>query len=774
MSASSVTPSTAAVVRRLTQRRNAQPHDFLGAHRIEGGQTTGTIIRVWRPSAKSVEVIVGNQKHSTVQEYPGLFTVFLPEVDLPACYRLSITGENGSVTEAEDPYRFLPTIGEMDLYLFNEGKHLRLWEKMGARPLVIDGVQGTAFTVWAPNAAAVGVSGSFNGWNGGLHPMRRLGSSGVFELFIPGVADGALYKYEIVTQTGVVRVKTDPFARKLEQSAGHASIVQAASCFVWSDAEWIQHRQATDAKCEPMLIYEVHLGSWQHAENGRPFSYREMAPRLAEYVVEMGFTHVELMPVQEHPFGGSWGYQVGGYYAPTSRYGTPDDFRFFVDTMHTHGIGVLLDWVPAHFPRDDWALRRFDGTACYEHEDPRLGDHPEWGTHIFNYGRHEVRNFLVANALYWIDEFHIDGLRVDAVASMLYLDYGREAGKWLRNKYGGRENLEAMAFLKQVNNAVQANYPGAITIAEESTSWPRVTTPADQGGLGFSLKWNMGWMHDTLDYFGVDPLFRKSVHEKLTFAMWYEYSERFLNPLSHDEVVHLKRSLLEKMPGDYWKKFANLRALIGYSVTRPGKSLFFMGTELAPSQEWNHDVSLNWSLLDDPRRRGVKDFFQSLNRIYREHSCFWRRDYDPEGFRWIDVADREQSVISYIRSDGSSQAVVIFNLTPVPRTDYRFGVPKGARYQLLLNSDSVAYGGSGYETASEVATEEVPYHGFEQSIRVNLPPLAMLILVPVVEAKLELPEATDTIQIEIAKPEKKSAKRTSARKPKRVRKPKPS
>ena len=494
-----------------------------------------------------------------------------------------------------------------------------------------------------------------------------------------------------------------------------------------------------------MLVYEVHLASWMRGEHNRLLTYRELAPRLAEHVKRMGFTHVELLPVLEHPFGGSWGYQVGGYFAPTSRHGTPDDFRAFVDTMHEAGVGVLLDWVPAHFPKDDWALRRFDGTACYEHEDPRLGDHPEWGTHIFNYARCEVRNFLLANALYWIEEFHIDGLRVDAVASMLYLDYGREAGQWLRNRFGGRENLEAVSFLKQLNHAVHSLHPGVITVAEESTSWPKVTHPISEGGLGFTLKWNMGWMHDTLDYVKVDPFFRKGAHDKLTFAMMYEYSERFMNPLSHDEVVHLKKSLLEKMPGDVWQRFANLRALIGYSITRPGKSLFFMGTELGSHHEWNHDISLEWHLMGDARRQGLMAFMESLGALYRQHSCFWRRDHEPSGFGWIDVSDKEQSVLSYARYDGSSHAMVVLNLTPVPREAYRLGAPAMGTYHVVLNSDATTFGGSGYAVADTTEAELVPYHGFPQSVTVSLPPLSILVLLPaqLSEAPAKVPKPSN-------------------------------
>jgi 1,4-alpha-glucan branching enzyme len=584
--------------------------------------------------------------------------------------------------------------------------------------------------VWAPNAVRVSVIGSFNDWDGRRHPMRALGGSGVFELFVPGIAPGAIYKFEIRSPRGALRIKTDPYAAMMEQSPGHAAIVVSGDRYDWADSEWMARRADADPLREPMLVYEVHLASWIRGAGNRILTYRELAPLLAAHVKRLGFTHIELLPVQEHPFGGSWGYQVGGYFAPTSRHGSPDDFRAFVDTLHQAGIGVLLDWVPAHFPKDDWALRRFDGTACYEHEDPRLGEHPEWGTMIFNYARHEVRNFLLANALYWIEEFHVDGLRVDAVASMLYLDYGREAGQWLRNRFGGRENLEAVSFLKQLNYAVHSLHPGVVTIAEESTTWPRVTHPIAEGGLGFTFKWNMGWMHDTLDYFRVDPLFRRGAHDKLTFALMYEYSERFMNPLSHDEVVHLKKSLLEKMPGDAWQRFANLRALVGYSITRPGKSLFFMGTELAPSQEWNHDASLDWHLMADPRRQGIDLFMQEIGALYNANACFWRRDHEPSGFSWIAVDDKVQSVLAFARFDGAQHAVVVLNLTPVPREQYRIGTPAAGVYRYALNSDEARFGGSSFAVPAEMQTDAQPYHGFPQSLELTLPPLSVLVLLP--------------------------------------------
>jgi 1,4-alpha-glucan branching enzyme len=537
----------------------------------------------------------------------------------------------------------------------------------------------------------------------------------------------------MLTHEGMIRVKTDPFAFKLEQSPGTASIVQAEGVYQWSDSEWMNRRSSKghwDVLHEPVLIYECHLGSWARVpeEGNRALSYREIAPRLAEHVSRLGFTHVELLPVMEHPFYGSWGYQVSGYFAPTSRYGTPDDFRFLVDTLHQHGIGVILDWVPAHFPKDDYALRRFDGTALFEHEDPRLGEHPDWGTLIFNYGRNEVRNFLVANALFWLEEFHTDGLRVDAVASMLYLDYSRKAGQWMRNRFGGRENLEAIEFLKQFNETIRAETPGCFTVAEESTAWPNVTKPANEGGLGFTFKWNMGWMHDTLEYFAKDPIYRGHHHDQLTFAMMYEYSEHFIMPLSHDEVVHLKGSLYKKMPGDHWQKLANLRLLLTYMITRPGKKLLFMGTELATPNEWNHDRSLDWHMLNEPDRGAFTNFIGKLGHLYKQESAFWRDDPSWEGFCWVDVADRENSVISYVRRDGDRHAVVVLNLTPVPRENYRVGVPESGTYVKLLSSDDHEWGGSGYGWFESVQAEGSPFHGYPQSVTLTLPPLAAIVI----------------------------------------------
>ena len=724
-------PVDPQAVRRLLFGLHADPHSVLGAHPASVQGSEGVVIRAMHPDATAIEVIADARDPIPMEREAGaLFSVFVPNATLFR-YRLRLHFGD-TVWERDDPYRFLPTIGEVDVHLFSEGTHRRLWEKLGAHVRTIDGSQGVAFVVWAPNARRVSVIGDFCGWDGRVYPMRSMGSSGLWELFIPGIGDGALYKYELITRDGSPRVKTDPFAFKMEQMPGTSSIVVDENTYAWQDEAWIGQREHLDLSHEPVLIYEVHLGSWARVleDNNRPLTYREIAPRLVEHVRRLGYTHIELLPVSEHPFTGSWGYQVSGYFAPTSRYGTPDDFRFFVDTCHRAGIGVLLDWVPAHFPKDDFALRRFDGSALYEHEDPRLGEHPDWGTLIFNYGRPEVRNFLIANALFWMDEFHIDGLRVDAVASMLYLDYSRRPGEWLRNRYGGRENLEAIDFLRQLNETVRTEEPGCITIAEESTAWPGVTKPVSEGGLGFTFKWNMGWMHDTLRYFARDPVYRHFHQGELTFAMVYEYHERFIMPLSHDEVVHLKRSLLDKMPGDLWQKLANLRLLLAYLYTRPGKKLLFMGTELAPWAEWNHDLSLDWHLLTDPARAGFIRYVQDLGRLYRGHSPLWRHDHEPSGFSWIDLADEDNSVISYARHDARDHVVVVLNFTPIPRERYRIGVPGTGSYSLLMSTDDIQYGGSGFGAVSTVQVETTPFHGYAQSVALHLPPLGALVIAP--------------------------------------------
>jgi 1,4-alpha-glucan branching enzyme len=721
-------------LRALLIGEHANPHAVLGAHPLQPGTEAGLVVRAMHPAAASVDCILSDGRTLPMERLEGwIFHIALPGARFPSRHRFRFHFPDGSTSERGDPYRFAPTVGEIDLHLFNEGTHRRLWEKLGAHPATIDGTAGTSFAVWAPNARRVSVVGDFSAWDGRQFPMRRLGASGVFEIFIPDVAEGSLYKFEILTREGLPRLKTDPFAFKMEQSPGTSSIVQRLDRYEWSDDAWMSERPRRDLPREAMLIYECHIGSWARIpeEGNRSLSYREIAPRLSSHVKALGFTHVEFLPVAEHPFTGSWGYQVAGYYAPTSRYGSPDDFRHLVDELHQAGIGVIVDWVPAHFPKDDFALRRFDGTALFEHEDPRLGEHPDWGTLIFNYGRTEIRNFLTANALYWLDQYHVDGLRVDAVASMLYLDYSRKPGEWLRNRYGGRENLEAIAFIRETNEAVRTYQPGCFMIAEESTAWPGVTKPASEGGLGFTFKWNMGWMHDTLKYFARDALYRRHHQDELTFAMVYEYSEHFIMPLSHDEVVHLKNSMVGKMPGDEWQKFANLRTLITYQYTRPGKKLLFMGMEIGQTREWDHDGSIDWHLADQPLNGGYLEFMRAIGTLYREQPALWRRDIDYEGFSWIDVADRENSVMSYVRRDGDDHVIVVLNLTPVPRENYRIGVPAAGTYRELLSSDDSRFGGSGINRIPTVETQASPFHGYPQSIGLNLPPLGALLYAPV-------------------------------------------
>ncbi len=630
-----------------------------------------------------------------------------------------------------DPAHFPPTLGEVDLHLFGEGKHRRLWEVLGAHPRVLEGQRGIAFSVWAPNAERVSVVGDFCQWDGRVFPMRPLDRSGIFECFVPELPEGSLYKYEIWTRMGELRLKADPFACAAELPPGTASVV-FISQYDWKDDVWLTARRERNLLREPLSTYEVHLDSWARVpeEGNRALTYREIAPRLVEHVKRFGFTHIEFMPLAEHPFSGSWGYQISGYYAPTARYGSPDDLKYLVDFCHQHDVGVILDWVPAHFPKDDFALRLFDGTALYEHADSRLGTHPDWDTLIFNYGRHEVRNFLTANALYWLKEFHFDGLRVDAVASMLYLDYSRGQGEWIPNRFGGRENLEAIDFLRETNRVIAEEVPGSFTVAEESTAWPGVTRSAEKGGLGFTFKWNMGWMNDTLRYFAREPVHRRYHQNDLTFAMIYEYSENFINPLSHDEVVHGKRSLLEKMPGDEWQKFANLRLLLAYQFTRPGKKLLFMGTELAPYREWHHAESLDWHLADDPRRQGLACLLEALGALYLKNACLWRHDPEPEGFEWVDAADHEQSVLSYLRVAGENCALVVLNLTPVPRENYRIGAPAAGRFDILLSTDSAHFGGSGYPLTPHLESEAIACHGRPHSLVLSLPPLAALVLAP--------------------------------------------
>jgi 1,4-alpha-glucan branching enzyme len=624
-------------------------------------------------------------------------------------------------------------ISDYEVHLHGEGHWLRAWEKMGARPAVIDGVEGYTFAVWAPNARTVSVVGDFNAWNGREHPLRSLGASGLWETFIPAMPAGALYKFEIVTRQGFTLAKSDPFALAAERPPRTASITATLGRHEWRDAAWMEARRERGVALDrPMAVYEVHPGSWRRRpeEGNRRLSWRELSEELVPYVAAMGFTHIELLPVMEHPFGGSWGYQVTGFFAPTSRHGTPDDFRYFVDECHRHGIGVLLDWVAAHFPKDMHGLALFDGTALYEHEDPRQGEHRDWGTLIFNYGRHEVRNFLITNALYWLESFHLDGLRVDAVASMLYLDYSRKAGEWVPNRFGGRENIEAISFLRELNTLTHQEAPGTVTIAEESTAFPSVSRPTWVGGLGFTFKWNMGWMHDILKYVGKDPVYRRWEHQHLTFSMLYAWNENFVLPFSHDEVVHGKGSLINKIAGDAWRKAATLRTLYAFMYLHPGKKLLFMGNEFGQAREWNHDMSLDWHLLDDPLHEGIRRFVADLNRLYRDEPSLYEVDFQPSGFEWIDCNDYESSVISLVRRgrEAGDWLAAVINWTPIVRTGYRVGVPEPGYYAEILNTDAAHYGGGNVGNLGGLHTDAVPAHGHAQSLNLTLPPLGALIL----------------------------------------------
>jgi 1,4-alpha-glucan branching enzyme len=702
------------------------PHHLLGVH----PQGKVTVVRAFNPQATSASVAhPGGVVPMKRIDEGGLWEAEVPQTDL-AGYRLRFRTPVHE-WEVDDPYRFMPTLGELDLHLIGEGTHRRLWERLGARVIDHQGVRGTAFSVWAPNARGVSVVSDSSTWDDRTQPMRTLGASGVWELFIPNVGAGQHYKFRVIGADGTAVLKADPMARAAEEPPGTASIV-TDSAYEWADAQWMARRQQGDRTAEPLNIYEVHLGSWRHGAGDAVLGYREIAQQLAEYCKRLSFTHVELLPIAEHPFGGSWGYQVSSYYAPTARYGTPDDLRWFVEHLHQNGIGVIVDWVPAHFPRDEWALARFDGTALYEHADPRRGDQPDWGTLVFNFGRNEVRNFLVANALYWVEDFHIDGLRVDAVASMLYLDYSRKAGQWLPNQYGGRENLEAISFIREFNDQVHGRFPGVMTIAEESTAWPAVSRPTASGGLGFTFKWNMGWMHDTLGYISKDPIFRRYHHQQLTFGVWYAWAENFILPLSHDEVVHLKGSLIGKAPGDRWQQFANLRALFGWMYAHPGKKLLFMGGEFAQWAEWNHDRSLDWHLIEQPEHAAIQRLVADLGRVYAETAALWQVDGNSEGFRWIDAGNVDQSVLSFVRMDaeGRPGLACVANFSPAVYHGFRVGLPVAGAWREVINTDAVDYGGSGQGNMGKVETEPMSWHGFDQSATLTVPPLGVVWLAP--------------------------------------------
>jgi len=725
---------TSGELEAVVRREHPDPHTVLGAHASDAG----VVVRAYRPGAASVTLLPEDAGSALELEqiHPG--GVFEGAIDgggLPLRYRLEVNYGPDAVVTIDDPYAYAPTLGELDLHLIGEGRHEELYDRLGSHVGTHEGTRGTAFAVWAPSARAVSVVGDFNFWDGRVHAMRSLGANGIWELFLPGVEPGACYKYELVDAAGELALKADPYAQRTEMPPKTASVVFEAR-HRWSndDAAWLERRRKTNSLCDPVSIYEVHLGSWRlnSLEDNRALSYLELADELAAYVKDMGFTHIELLPVMAHPFSGSWGYQVTGYFAPTPTYGSPDDLRGFMDRMHGHGIGVILDWVPAHFPRDEFALARFDGTALYEHADPRRGAHPDWGTLVFNYGRHEVRNFLISNALFWLREYHVDGIRVDAVASMLYLDYSRKEGQWVPNQFGGREDLDAVAFLKELNEVLYGREPGIISAAEESTSWPGVSRPTYLGGLGFGFKWNMGWMHDTLEYFQQDPIYRRYHHHELTFSLLYAFSENFILPLSHDEVVHGKGSMYAKMTGDRWQKFANLRALYAYMWAHPGKKLLFMGSEFAQESEWSNERSLDWHLLEQPEHAGMQALVRDLNHVYRDEPALWQVDSDPAGFAWLEPNDSDSNVIAFARKSRAAERVLVFvaNLSPVPRPGYRLGLPRSGRWREALNTDSRFYGGGDIGNYGGVEAEPVPWHGQQFSAEVTLPPLAGVWLVP--------------------------------------------
>ena len=726
-SSPSIPPLDRAALKSLLTLKHDDPHSILGAHHIDGG----IVIRALRPDAEKVEVLIGKKKPQALNRIhdAGIFELGIPGLATIPSYRLKVSYPNDDVFIQRDPYAFLPTLGDLDLHLFGEGKHAQVYEKLGAHVRKFGGASGVGFAVWAPNAAGVSVVGDFNGWDGRLHQMRRIGGSGVWELFIPDVARGSLYKYEIRGRRGLPFLKADPYANNTEAPPDTSSVVYH-STYRFRDAKWMSDRANREHYRQPLSIYEVHFGSWRRIaeEDNRPLQYREIAPALADYVLELGFTHVEFLPLKEHPYGPSWGYQVSNYFAPSARYGTPDDLRYLIDYLHRRGIGVIMDWVPAHFPKDAFALARFDGSALYEHLDPRKGEHPDWGTYIFNYGRNEVRNFLLSNAIYWCKEFHVDGLRVDAVASMLYLDYSRKEGEWVPNEFGGRENLDAISLFKELNEIVHRDCPGVMMIAEESTSWPQVTHPVYAGGLGFDFKWNMGWMHDTLKYFQTDPLFRAGNHNALTFGLLYAWSENFILPFSHDEVVHMKGALLNKMPGDVWQKFANLRALYGYMWAHPGKKLLFMGGEFGQWREWNETESLDWHLLAQPVHKGVQLLVEDLNKIYKEHGELWTADGEPAGFEWIEVNNAAENIIAFRRISPATgrEIICIGNFSPLIREGHRLGLPRAGEYRQLLNTDEEKYGGGGFGVVESITAEAVPSHGLEYSALITLPPLGTM------------------------------------------------
>jgi len=711
-------------VQRIVTACHHDPFQVLGRHPGTGGE----IIRALLPQAESASL---GENGPELKRIPGtdLFEGRLPgKRTLPQHYRLYWQDAQGETHSRIDPYTFPAQLADFDIHLFGEGKHWHIYRLLGAHTHCVDGIDGILFATWAPNAERVSVVGDFNDWDGRRHPMRVRGGSGVWELFIPELQPGTVYKFEIRNrQNGSILLKTDPYGQRFELRPNTASLAAPKTNFGWKDQAWMEERAKSDWLHAPLSVYEVHLGSWRRDGEGGFLNYRELAAELVDYVKPLGFTHIELLPITEHPLDASWGYQTTGYFAPTARFGSPDDFRFFVDYCHRHGVGVILDWVPAHFPKDAHGLAHFDGTALYEHEDPRLGEHRDWGTLIYNFGRNEVKNFLIGSAMFWMEEFHIDGLRVDAVASMLYLDYSRQPGDWIPNKYGGNENLEAIAFLRELNTVTHQQHPGTLVMAEESTAWPQVTRPTWTGGLGFSMKWNMGWMHDSLVYMSKDPIHRHYHHDQITFGLLYAFTENFILPFSHDEVVHGKGSMLQKMPGDEWRRFANLRSLYTFMFTYPGKKLLFMGCEFAQGGEWNHSRALDWHVLDLPLHQGIQKLVADLNRLYRDTHALHGLDFDAAGFEWIDCHDAPQSVLSYLRRSGNDFAIVVLNFTPIPRPNYRIGVPEAGVYLEVFNSDSEYYGGSNTGVGHAMA-EAREWMGRPYSLNLTLPPLGGVVL----------------------------------------------
>ena len=716
----------------IVNGEHSDPHTVLGMHEMEEDGRKAVVVRAFLPDAAGITVIDYANKR---KKYPmerlhadGFFEVTIADREEWFRYQLEYTDADGNTWRSYDPYSFSPTLSEFDRHLFGAGTHYEIYEKMGGRLMTHEGARGAAFSVWAPNAKAVSVIGDFNNWDARRSPMRRLGESGIWELFLPAAAEGDKYKFHVTQCDGRVVDKTDPYGVYAEVRPNNASVLYPLKRYKWKDRRWMTARRKYDFRTAPMNIYEVHLGSWKRAEGDRFLTYTELAEQLIPYVKEMGYTHIEMLPVEEHPFDGSWGYQVTGYYAPTSRYGSPDEFKQFVDACHQNDISVILDWVPAHFPKDDFALARFDGTALYEHQDPRLGEHIQWGTYIFNYGRKEVANFLLANALYWMDIFHIDGLRVDAVASLLRLDFCKEEGQWLPNVYGGSENLEAIEFLKHMNSVIAEREPGALMIAEDSTAWPGVTKKVDEGGLGFSLKWNMGWMNDFLSYIKLDPIYRKYHQNKLTFGMAYHYAENFVLVLSHDEVVHTKSSMIGKMPGDVWQSFANLRLSYGFMMGHPGKKLLFMGGEFAQYSEWSEARSLDWHLLQYADHQEMQAYVKELNHLYAEEPAFWAEDFDPNGFQWIECDDAESSIVSFVRRSEEKELVFLCNFTPVVHRGFSLGVPQEGVYHERLNSDAARFGGSDVINAVPLQSKAEPAGRCPFRVELDVPPLGMVIL----------------------------------------------